>query len=191
MLRWAIAVGLVGGLACAGKGDADVAPTQSATAGLLRVETGRPSAENQAAQDAHRSERDEILAVLQSSQPAAQACYAEGVGRNPSLYGDLVARVTIVGSGVVSDATITRTTLRDDRVTACVTTALLTLGFPAPSKDPLVVSYPYVFVSDQTPSEVVRALYIKYGFIDPADETSDDDERKSQTSGEDGWYEHW
>ena len=42
-----------------------------------------------------------------------------------------------------------------------------------------------------TPPEVVRALYIKYGFIDPDQEVSPDDERKKLPSGEAGWYEHW
>ena len=191
MFRGSLLFLSLGVLACAGKGNAEIEPTQGSSAGLVRVETGKPAPDNQAAIDTTRTERDDILEVLKTSQPAAQGCYAEGVERNPSLHGDLVARVDIQGDGTVGAASVTRTTLRDEEVGACVVAALQQLRFPSPSKDPLVVSYPYVFVSDLTPPEVVRALYIKYGFIDPDEETSDDDKRKSQKSGEDGWYEHW
>ncbi len=178
-------------LACSGKGGGELEPAADASAGLVKVETGLPSAGNAAAQASQRGERDAILAVLKTSQPAAQACYVDAVGRDPHLHGDLVARVDIVADGSVGRATITRTTLRDDGLGPCVAQALEALTFPAPSKDPLVVSYPYVFVSDLTPPEVVRALYIKHGFLDPDDEIPEDDKRKELASGEDGWYEHW
>ncbi len=178
-------------LACAGRQKSQVDANQGSSAGLVNVKTGLPAPDNEAAQDANRSERDQILQVLKSSQPDAQSCFAEGVSRNPALYGDLVARVDIQADGTVGAAAIVRTTLRDEVVADCVVAALATLTFPAPSKDPLVVSYPYVFVTDLTPSEVVRALYIKYGFIDPDEEVLDEDKRRQMASGEDGWYEHW
>jgi hypothetical protein len=191
MFRWTSLFLSCACLACTGKGNAEIETTLGSSAGLVRVETGKPAPDNQAAINTTRTERDDILDVLKSSQPAAQACYADGVDRNPSLHGDLVARIDIVSDGSVGAVVVTRTTLHDDGVGSCVVAALQSLSFPAPSKEALVVSYPYVFVSDLTPPEIVRALYIKYGFIDPDDETSDDDKRKKQISGEDGWYEHW
>jgi hypothetical protein len=192
MTRWVPLLLSLVLVACAGRKNIDpIEPNQEASAGLVRVETGLPSADNAAAQAASRSERDLILRVLQTSQPAAQACYAKAIHRDPSLYGDLVARVDIGGDGTVSSAAIARTTLHDQEIGDCVVAALRVLQFPAPARDTLVVSYPYVFVSDLTPPEVVRALYIKYGFIDPDQEVTDDDKRKSMASGEEGWYESW
>lgn len=191
MTRPALLVLLLCPLGCSGQKGTDLAPNASAAAGLARVETGRPKADNDAALQANRTERDLILEVLKTAQPAAQACYAEGVARVPRLYGDLVARIDIQADGSVGQARVSRSTLRDDTVADCVVAALQELSFPEPSKDPLVVSYPFVFVSDLTPPEVVRALYIRYGFVDPADEKGDEDKRKAQASGEDGWYENW
>ncbi len=164
---------------------------QEGTAGLVTVETGRDAPTPEEVAEANATERDEVLEVLHSSQPSAQTCYAEGVQRDPSLYGDLVARIEVSGDGTVTSVRTVLNTVRDEVVTGCVLEALQALSFPEPSKDPLVLKYPYVFVSDLTPPEVVRALYIEYGFIDPDDEVSPDDKRKKLPSGEAGWYEHW
>ena len=64
--------------------------------------------------------------------------------------------------------------------------------FPKPSKaEGLTISYPFLFTSDATPAEVVRALRIHNGLLDPEMETINSEPDAGPVLGIDGWWMGW
>jgi hypothetical protein len=109
------------------------------------------------------AERDGILRVLNAA--AVAPCYSEALGRDPRAAGDLVVTFTIAADGAVSDVHTDFATLADDAARTCVEDVVRALRFAAPSRPDLRVTYPFLFTSDTTPPEVVRALKLRYGLV--------------------------
>lgn len=70
--------------------------------------------------------------IVRKNQPAVQACYDEGLDRNPTLAGKIVVLFTVENDGTVSDAVAKKgTTLKDETVVTCVVDSFRTLVFPS------------------------------------------------------------
>jgi hypothetical protein len=84
--------------------------------------------------------------------PLAKDCYEQGLKKNPSLEGKLVANFRIVGSkntgGLIDwvDTSSEETTLDDKDVLECLTQSLYSVTFDPPPDDGVVtVTYPMTF----------------------------------------------
>ena len=158
------------------------------SAAHIRLETGL-TAPPRAAPDA---ERQVILAVLREAQAAATTCYAQAVQRNPYLYGDIEVYIELTAGGGVRETHVRYGTLGDLEMEDCVLVLVRGLSFPAPSRDGLKISYPFIFTSDLTPPEVERALLVRHGLAIPAlDEPLEDDPNLDPARGQQGWWETW
>ena len=100
--------------------------------------------------------------------------------------------MTMVKFGAESIFKATGGTITDEDMQACVLDKAKALEFPALSRDGIKASYPYLFTTDRTPPEVVRALKVRHGLI-PPDPVGDGDltPEAEPARGEDGWYETW
>ena len=137
------------------------------------------------------SERDQILGVLRTAQDAATACYTEGLAEDPRLYGELVSEVVIGADGGVMETGVAFSTLTQVAMVDCVQQVVAGLSFPQLRRDEIVVRYPFVFTSDRTPREVVRALQIRNGLLDPGSEFVSEEPDAVPARGENGWWEAW
>ncbi len=139
-----------------------------------------------------RSERDAILEVLQQTNAAALDCYVSALAAHPNIYGEHRVRIHVGSDGSVLSAQTIIGTLNHAGLEACVLELVEGLSFPKPTQaDGLWVSYPFLFTSDATPPEVVRALRIRHGLLNPALETISEEPDASPVQGEDGWWMTW
>jgi len=138
------------------------------------------------------AERDSILAVLHSTADPALSCYTTALAGQSDLFGEMRVRLQIAADGSVQEVSTTHSTLRSGSLEACVLEVVKELSFPAPSGDKgLVVSYPFLFTSDVTPANVVRALRIRNGLLDPSTEILSDEPDADPVAGEEGWWTSW
>jgi hypothetical protein len=92
----------------------------------------------------------------------------------------------------VSDPEFVFSTIGDEAMRDCVLAKAADLVFPTIQRQSVKASYPYLFTSDRTPPEVVRALKVRHGLIPPdptANPEHDPDAERQQ--GQNGWYETW
>jgi len=108
------------------------------------------------------------------------------------LYGEMVVGLELKAEGSVTEGKVLFATITDEDMQACVLDKAKALEFPALSRDGIKASYPYLFTTDRTPPEVVRALKVRHGLI-PPDPVGDGDltPEAEPARGEDGWYETW
>jgi hypothetical protein len=108
----------------------------------LSASPGRVSA------DSVRSDRDIRLAALRHVADVKRCYEREGLARNPGLTGTLDVTVTVLATGVVSDASVATTDMRGfgaREVAACLTTAIRNWRF---DRGPYVVEtivFPFRF----------------------------------------------
>jgi TonB family protein len=89
---------------------------------------------------------DVITGVIRKHTGALRACYEREQARKPSLSGKLVVSFTIEASGVVSNASIAESTLKNARVEGCVVERFGKMKFPRPLGGGTVeVRYPLLF----------------------------------------------
>jgi len=137
-------------------------------------------------------ERDRILAVLQSTAGPALDCYTAALAGQPDLFGEMRVRIQISKEGTVEEVRSTYSTVHSSDLDSCVVEVVKELTFPAPSAErALAVSYPFLFTSDLTPANVVRALRIRNGLLDPTQEAVSDEPNAEQVAGEEGWWTAW
>lgn len=108
---------------------------------------------------------EKIQAVLRARFPAIQACYEEGLKRNPKLQGRVAVRFVIGSDGKVTSAgTVTSTgegsadiitpstsnlpPLADKLVLDCVVSQCKSMEFARPDGGQVSVVYPFVFSSN-------------------------------------------
>ena len=137
------------------------------------------------------SERDQILTVLRTAQAAATTCYTGALIENPALHGELVSEVVINADGSVRETAVAFSTLNHVGMVDCVQQVVATLTFPELRRGEVVVRYPFVFTSGRTPSEVVRALQIRNGLLNPGNEFVSEEPDAVPARGENGWWEAW
>jgi hypothetical protein len=137
-------------------------------------------------------ERDRVLVVLQTAGEPALACYTEALSSQADLFGELRVRLKIAPDGTVPEVATIHSTLRNPSLETCVHGAVKDLAFPVPSKkEGLTVSYPFLFTSDLTPTNIVRGLKIKNGLLDPATEVMSEEPDADPVDGEEGWWSAW
>lgn len=87
-----------------------------------------------------------IREVIRRHLPAIRGCYDEGLARRPELEGRIDVVFTVDGTGVVSEASVQRSTLGDTTVEACVVGEVLRMRFPERAPGGFVrINYPFVF----------------------------------------------
>lgn len=90
-------------------------------------------------------DRDQISAVIQRNIGQVIYCYEQGLQVKPSLSGRVAVKFVINGSGRVSTARISNSSLRSDKVENCIVNRLKGFQFPKPSGNVDVrVTYPFV-----------------------------------------------
>ncbi|MCB0356757.1 MAG: energy transducer TonB, partial [Bdellovibrionales bacterium] len=120
----------VGGLALGNVGSASV--------GVLEEET-----EIQGGLD-----KDEIARVIEQHLGQIRYCYERQLSANPDLYGKVLVKFTISGTGSVSAQNIGLTTLKSAMVEGCILRRVSGWKFPQPKGGTQVrVTYPFLFKS--------------------------------------------
>jgi hypothetical protein len=86
-----------------------------------------------------------IVKEIRSRIGAVKACYEAGLKRNPSIGGKVTLRFEVSTVGKVTSAEIENDTMKDDEVTGCIRTRVLSWRFPAPAGGSAQFSYPFIF----------------------------------------------
>lgn len=113
--------------------------------------------------------RAAIRKVISANMAQAQACYREGLKKDPSLEGTVVVRLVVVASGAVANAEVAASTLGDAAVEKCLTDRARTWRFPEPRGGNItIITHPFTFSA--SPGEKKDAL-IKLLIKDPSEGT--------------------
>jgi len=132
------------------------------------------------------------LAVLQQTNAPALDCYVAALATHPNVYGELRVKIHVGQDGAVQTAGTIVGTVNHAGLEACVLETVRGLTFPQPrQEDGVRVSYPFLFTSDTTPPEVVRALRIRHGLLNPALEKISEDPEAEPVQGQEGWWMNW
>jgi hypothetical protein len=86
-----------------------------------------------------------IVREIKSRIGAVKACYESGLKRNPNIGGKIVLRFEVSAVGKVTSAEIENDTMKDDEVSSCIKSRVMTWRLPAPSGGTAAFSYPFVF----------------------------------------------
>ena len=113
------------------------------------------------------SEWDRMAVAIDVVRPQSLACYQAALRRNPYAYGEVVVAVSVDGEGRARDASVVLETLGDDALVTCIEGIVRNVKFPVPGTPGTNGRYPFLFTSDLTPPEVVRALQDRYGLLPP------------------------
>jgi hypothetical protein len=82
---------------------------------------------------------------MRQSQSRFRYCYERELLKSPALAGTITLRFHLDGQGIVTRASVAKTTMNNGRVESCVIKQLRSLHFPAPSSGSADISYPLVF----------------------------------------------
>jgi hypothetical protein len=133
--------------------------------GLVSLKT-QPSGPSQTAPDGRPlGEKERRQAVLDAATPLVLPCYQAAVARDPLAYGELLIRYSLDEDGGVRDLFTSLDTVGDPEMVTCVEGAVRALRFPVPSRPGALESYPFLFTTDRTPAEVVRAMKARHGLL--------------------------
>jgi len=108
-----------------------------------------------------------MATAIDQARPQAQACYEAALGRNPLAYGEVLVDVSVNAEGRAPGATVVLETVADDALVTCVEGIVRNVAFPVPKTSGASGRYPFLFTSDRTPAEVIRALQDRYGLLPP------------------------
>lgn len=90
-------------------------------------------------------DKEAIRTVVRAHIGEIRECYNEGLAKDPELAGKLVVGFEIAADGAVGRSEITKSTLADAQVEACVAAAVKAWKFPAPQGGAVEVAYPFAF----------------------------------------------
>jgi hypothetical protein len=79
---------------------------------------------------AHQMSPGDVLSTIRAHQAKAQACFREGLKRDPSTNGEVRIRFVITHDGVVRDWRDDNSSMTDEDVTKCVGQLVKGLHFP-------------------------------------------------------------
>lgn len=105
------------------------------------------------------------LRVLDEARPRAAMCYQAALARDVNVYGEVLVRIVVGPGGQVTEAASSLDTVGDLELVTCIEDMVRSLGFPAPGGEGLTLRYPFLFSSDLTPPEVVRAMMGQHGLL--------------------------
>jgi TonB family protein len=87
-----------------------------------------------------------IRQVIQRNQAQLRFCYESLLPRHPALAGEVTVRFTVLPNGTVAHTTVTRSTVNNPVLEACVTGRVRAWLFPKPEgESPVLVTYPFLF----------------------------------------------
>jgi TonB family protein len=92
-----------------------------------------------------RLPQEAVEQVVASRQAEIRWCYEQGLRREPTLVGKVVAEWTVNETGRVQNAHTLHSSLKDPEVTACILKKIARWSFPAPTGGDVVVNYPFAF----------------------------------------------
>ncbi|MFH1468721.1 MAG: AgmX/PglI C-terminal domain-containing protein [Pseudomonadota bacterium] len=129
------------------------------------------------------------LRVLDEARPRVTTCYQAALARDVNTYGEVLVRIVVDGEGRVTEAAASLDTVGDRELVTCVEDLVRSIAFPAPGAAGLTLRYPFLFSSDLTPPEVVRAMMEQHGLLprEPNDPDVDDPERTPPTGTVETW----
>ena len=131
-------VGKGGGGSTKGMGGLALGGAGSASVGIVDDET-----EIQGGLD-----KDVIARVINSQLGEIRYCYERQLAAKPDMYGKVVIRFAIDGSGGVSTQRVKRSTLKSAMVEGCILRRVASWQFPKPKGGTTVlVTYPFLFKS--------------------------------------------
>ena len=140
------------------------APAPVPVAGIVRVQVD-PAQRAQAQPKGPSAAELAVLAALDEARPRATSCYQAALVRDPYVYGEVLVRIALDPAGRVEDASAVLDTVGDRELVACVERLTQALRYPAPAGSGLQLRYPFLFSSDLTPPEVVRAMMAQHGLL--------------------------
>ena len=89
---------------------------------------------------------EQIQKAVNDGAKAFDACYTLGAGEHGKLEGTVTVQATVGPLGTVNDAKVSKSTMKNPKVDACVVDAFKTLTFPRPEGGSTVmISYPMTF----------------------------------------------
>jgi hypothetical protein len=104
--------------------------------------------------------------VLDGARERAVSCYTRALQSDPRLYGEVRIRLNLDATGRVVEALSIMDTVGDRELVGCVERLVQAQHYPAPGGEGLSLRYPFLFTSDLTPPEVVRAMKLQHGLIE-------------------------
>jgi len=94
---------------------------------------------------------EQIQATVNENAKAFDACYTLGADGSGKLEGTVTVALTVGPLGVVNEARVKKSTLKNPKVDACVCDAFKTLKFPRPAGGGTVMlTYPMTFGGEVT-----------------------------------------
>lgn len=126
------------------------------------------------------ADHDAILRAVSSA--AVRPCFEALIAARPTLYGEVVVRFTVAPTGGVEWAEPDFSTLGDAVADTCIAEAVKAVPF-AVRDMPITVLYPFLLLTERTPSEVARALKSRYGLLSESEATVDGDPRIAPPPG--------
>lgn len=90
-------------------------------------------------------EREALTRYVRARQAAMLGCYERELKRDPSLTGQVVMQVSISTSGRPGEIQISKSSMNNDAVEACMISIVRTWVFPFRPKADVVVAFPFVF----------------------------------------------
>jgi hypothetical protein len=91
-------------------------------------------------------DKEAIRQIVQSHLQEVKKCYEDGLITQPSMAGKLLVHFSFGESGVVSEASVRKSTLGSPAVANCIADRVKSWKFPNAQKDvKAVVEYPFIF----------------------------------------------
>lgn len=135
------------------------------TAGVVSVQVDPEAVARAGADRGPASEEERVLQVLDGARERAVSCYTKALQADPYLYGEVLVRLVLDADGGVVEASSRMDTVGDIELVRCVERLVQGQHYPAPGGEGLELRYPFLFSSDLTPPEVVRAMKAAHGLL--------------------------
>lgn len=136
------------------------------TAGVVTIQLDPEAMAQAMAEKGPSSVELGVLRVLDGASERAASCYAKALQQDPYLYGEVLIRLTIDAEGGVVEAASRMDTVGDLELVSCVERLVQAQRYPAPGGEGLSLRYPFLFSTDLTPPEVVRAMKANRGLLE-------------------------
>ena len=136
------------------------------TAGVVTVQMDPEALAKAMAEKGPSGAEIGVLRVLHAANQRAASCYTAALAKDPYLYGEVLIRLTLDGQGGVVEAATRMDTVGDQELVSCVERLVQAQRYPAPGGEGLSLRYPFLFSSDLTPPEVVRAMKAGHGLLE-------------------------
>ncbi len=141
-------------------------PGEPPTAGVVSVQVD-PEAVARALAEKGPSEGElAVLRALDGARERAVSCYTQALQKAPYLHGEVLMRLKLDADGQIIEASSRMDTVGDLDLVGCVERLVQAQRYPAPGGQGIELRYPFLFTSDLTPPEVVRAMKANHGLLE-------------------------